>query len=126
MPKGCVCTIDMYVEYPPVACFKQYMRKAVKPHKCFECNRAISIGEVYEYSSAIWDGKWGEVKTCKECAEIRNCYCCSYNFGELWDAINEEFRWNGDWNLCILDGLTKDAKQVMIDYLQDIIDEDDE
>ena len=53
---------------------------------------------------------------------------CSENWETEADmeAIYEEFRWNGDWNLCILDGLNDNAKKVMIDYLHNIMDEKDE
>lgn len=121
---GCTCSIDMDVGEGPECCTRK-MQVSRKEHMCCECHRLIRIGEAYEYVSGLWDGFWSNQKTCAECVEIRDCYFCSYNFEQMWDAMDEEFRWGADWKVCILDKLSDSARRVMIEYLQEIIDEDD-
>lgn len=53
-----------------VEAYRAVNRKARKPHKCWECHKTIEKGEVYEYSSGIFDGDPFSTKRCMDCAEL--------------------------------------------------------
>lgn len=77
-------------------------RRARCTHKCSECHRAISPREFYEYFTAVWDGQWCTIKTCRDCASLRaavaeyvyyeeggDCLSSSPPPGEIWNAAIE-------------------------------------
>jgi hypothetical protein len=77
--------------------FRQHIRKARTAHKCCECGTAIVAGDLYEYTSGIWE-KPDSFKTCLPCAEERadidlyhadDCLPC---FGELKGYLREDER----------------------------------
>lgn len=67
--------------------------KARKAHKCFECRRAIAIGEMYEREKGVWPDGPAEYKTCSACAALTNAVwshpdwewddCLGH--GEVWE-----------------------------------------
>lgn len=61
-------------DYCEPSCFKQEERKARKQHKCCECHNEINIGEVYQYSSGVWDSIPDSHKTCLSCAALWDDY----------------------------------------------------
>lgn len=77
-------------------------RKARKPHKCYECRRAIAKGETYTEHSGLWrDGGWMTFRWCEHCAAaqevhqaITKCHC--YTFGGLWEGIRDSLPGFGD------------------------------
>lgn len=75
--------------------FQQKMRKAKKEHKCCECHKIIAVGETYEYSSGVWDGRPASFKTCTECVAIRSEYTQSTgeptSFCDLGSTIYDTF-----------------------------------
>ena len=75
--------------------FCETKRKAKKEHKCCECKEIISKGEIYIYSSGIWDGEPNSYKTCLTCESVRNEYIKSTGeivcFGYLGEAISDTF-----------------------------------
>ena len=62
--------------------------KARKPHKCRECRRIIQRGEVYERFTGKFDGDLFCVKTCLQCAEIRDAFNC--DGGAIIDGLWSE------------------------------------
>lgn len=75
--------------------FLQRNRKAIKKHRCCECCGDINKGDVYEYSSGVWDGQPDSFKTCLSCVTLRRDYkektgddAC---FGELKECISNAF-----------------------------------
>ena len=58
---------------------------ARKPHKCYECSRAILPGERYERAVGVWAGEFAVFKTCSLCLSLREfvgsrveCVCWGY------------------------------------------------
>jgi hypothetical protein len=62
--------------------------KARKPHKCSECHRIIQPGEKYERFSGKFDGSLFCLKTCLQCAEIRDAFNC--DGGAIVDGLWSE------------------------------------
>lgn len=95
---------------PPKA-FRQDNRKARKKHKCCECFSIINVGEVYEYSSGVWDYP-ASFKTCMSCVDVRrtadDIYDCTPCFGELREVIEGN-------SLCSDYGLKEFAKDTDTD-----------
>ena len=83
----CIGTDD----YEQAEFYQLENRKARKPHKCYECRRAIQPGEKYEHVRAKWDGDFSTIYTCGLCAEIRTVFSCGegYCHGSLWDDMYE-------------------------------------
>ena len=48
MGYDCVCDYD-----PQIFCWSK-VRKARKPHRCYECGGPIRSGERYEYAAGKW------------------------------------------------------------------------
>lgn len=76
---------DCYCDYDPPSFSSQQLRKARKQHRCEECGRKILPGETYEYVSGLWDGWFGDFKTCHHCLSIRTfvknsipCFCWAH------------------------------------------------
>ena len=66
-------------------------RRAAKPYRCVECRRAISVGELHEYVTGKCEGSFYNERTCAECAEIREAFCCGgWVLGELWESIRDQ------------------------------------
>lgn len=49
-------------------------RKARKPHTCFGCGVEIKKGNLYSYTSGIWEGSPQSFKHCKDCEKIITNY----------------------------------------------------
>ncbi len=84
-------------------CFQTSERKARKEHKCCECYNPINKGDVYQYSSGVWD----EPQSFKQCL---GCY-------EIMKAADSESRVNCDNGVafgCLrdwfFDGMSSDFK----------------
>ena len=73
--------------------FNEKLVKASKDHKCCECGRTISKGEVYNYIFGVWEGDAMTFKTCEECNDLRDSleamgFC--FSFGDL-KASHQEY-----------------------------------
>lgn len=124
---NCTCQIDAYDDYdayPKV--FRKEVRTARKDYTCYECQHSIVRGEKHEYSVGLYENRWEANRTCMICAEIRDCYFCSYIFGSVWEDMHEFYLYNGDFKVCMLDKLSPDARQVMIDWVDDVIEDYDQ
>lgn len=85
--------------------FRSETRRALKAHKCCECDKPIQYGERYEYASGKCEGDFWTAKTCLVCAEIAEAFSCEGRLygGNLWDSLSELYR---DMNISCLDRLT--------------------
>jgi len=85
--------------------FHKRVRKAVKEHKCCECDKVIAKGERYEYASGKCEGEMWQAKTCLICAEIADAFSCDGRMygGEFWSQFSELF---GELNTSCFDKLT--------------------
>lgn len=45
--------------------------KARKAHTCDECGATINPGEIYEYVSGVWEGRFNTFSTCGLCLDLR-------------------------------------------------------
>lgn len=65
--------------------------KARKPHQCFECRKAILIGESYWLSSGKWNGYFEMFHTCIECEVLRSRLAseanCCVAYGEIYEML---------------------------------------
>lgn len=63
------------------------LRRARKPHRCYECDREISPGERYRLDSVLdTDHTWATFKTCRHCAVAMDwlaAECGGYLFGSV-------------------------------------------
>jgi len=82
----CDCGSD-YGELPKV--HREKIVRARKQHQCCECGESIEPGELYEYTTGLWEDWWGEYKTCIPCRSIRGDYCTSFVYGDLKEALWE-------------------------------------
>jgi hypothetical protein len=64
------CDIEWDYDEPQI--YEKHIRKARKDHQCCECNEIIQVGQRYEHVKALWDGSFGEFKTCLICSRIRD------------------------------------------------------
>ena len=89
MSEGCgVCISADYGEAADV--YNSQIRRAAKPHKCFECDKEIAVGEKHEYVSSLYEGEWSSWRTCLVCAEIRDAFYCDGSLsGQVWDDMRE-------------------------------------
>lgn len=85
---ACSCDYD-----PPEFCHNE-VRKARKPHKCYECRVTIEPGERYEHTRGKWEGDISTFDTCALCLELRQwakisvpCFCWYY--GDLHENIRD-------------------------------------
>lgn len=83
--------------------------EAAKPHKCGECGAIIRIGEKYETYAGKSDGSFFTAKTCLPCKEVRDLFCCSWYYGDVWESIMETIS-DTDVNLGCLDNLSHAAR----------------
>lgn len=87
MGYDCVC------DYDPPEFWNKAMRKAAKPHKCYECGGTIQRGETHEYVSGKWEGCFNDFRTCSRCVELRewlsqfSCFCWAH--GSMLDDAEE-------------------------------------
>lgn len=47
--------------------FREEKRRAVKDHRCYECDRTITKGERYSYSTGLFEGYWSTHRLCAHC-----------------------------------------------------------
>lgn len=50
-------------------CSTAIARKARKVHKCYGCYAEIKVGDVYQYTSGVWDEP-ASFKHCLSCAKV--------------------------------------------------------
>jgi len=86
---NCTCQIEVF-DFGAPSFYSKRRHKAKKEHVCGECNQTIAIGEHYEYVVGKEAGRFYVAKTCNQCVEIRDCFCCSYFIGELFDLIQND------------------------------------
>jgi hypothetical protein len=81
----------------PTDVYESRMHRTCKERKCFECGRAIEIGEVYEYTFVIFRGDHRPYTshTCAHCVAARDIIAkitgcgCSYA-GDLGNTIEND------------------------------------
>lgn len=77
-----------YMVEPSV--YRERRRKARVPHRCSSCGHVIQRGELYVYSSGIWDGRPNDYKRHELCAVLedrtRAMDGCGVGLGELHEA----------------------------------------
>jgi hypothetical protein len=71
------------------------IKRARKPHKCYECGGIIFVGESYERIDALFEGSMHDHSECTTCLEIRQwasisvpCFC-AYEWGSLLERVME-------------------------------------
>lgn len=82
-----------YCDGPRPDVYDSVIRKAAKQHQCSECSEPIAAGEYYESVSGLWDGRWGNYKTCARCVQLRDLIdtesdCC-FSHGELHEEVTD-------------------------------------
>ncbi len=93
---------------------REIVYTAKKKHKCCECWGKIEIGEKYLYETGYLYGFY-QYKTCMSCREVRDLFCCSWYYTDMWsnimDSINE-----CDVNFGCLDLLSEKARNKFIAF----------
>lgn len=85
MECACICSYD--AELPEFHLAR--MLRARKQHTCCECGETIEPGTYYEQVTGKWDGWIGTFKTCELCVRIREDWCCTWEYGDLRNALWE-------------------------------------
>lgn len=81
MTDACCC-IDVT---DTVTVLEHRLRKARKPHRCGECRRTIPAGARYWFESWVFEGEFGNHKTCELCMSVRNDrFPCGFAYGYVW------------------------------------------
>jgi len=85
MDCDCSCEADS-----PCDIYQATTRRARKRYQCCECDDTIRPGESYEYASFLWEGDWGNARTCLVCVLIRERYCPNGSYhGGLAKQLSE-------------------------------------
>ena len=63
---------EIYYDGDSWDAFTHSMRKARRQHVCMSCRATIAIGEVYHYTSYVYDHSAGSEKMCAECSRDRD------------------------------------------------------
>ncbi len=87
-----MCDIDY--ESP---CQSREWRRARKSHDCYSCGEQIRSGDLYHYTSGIWDGAPDSFKHCARCWKIVEALWAdgaasvdySLSCGESWEDARE-------------------------------------
>lgn len=115
----CACVyVDVYSSYPDF--FEERNRKAVKQHKCSECNRTIETGEIYNYIVGKWEGYFDIFKMCDDCCSIRKSFFCEgFSFGGMIEELyNHIESLNGDISSDCIKPLTKKAREMVCEMIE--------
>ena len=122
----CACIyVDDY-DHPDF--YRSEDRKAIKQHKCCECGKEISVGEIYEHAAGKWDGVFECFKTCSVCLDLRSVFFCNgFEFTflreKLWEHIlDSDGQISSD---CILD-LEPESRSIVFDMIQEAWKDHDE
>lgn len=91
---------ECYCDYEPADVYKTKRRMARTAHRCDECNKEISPGEIYEHAAMSYDGYWSTYRTCVHCLSIRDlmeasCCCFCWAHSNMLDDVKEELDHNG-------------------------------
>ena len=128
----CSCAINIDIDEGP-AFESQKTCKSRKPHRCDECSREISQGELYERYTGMWDGTIRTYKTCTDCLTVRTrMFPNGFIFMSLWDDVGIHIEETGTLPEDCLASLTPRAREkccAILESLWDDIDydmEDDE
>lgn len=74
-----MCTVD----FDPPTVQHTAVRTAVKDHKCCECSRTITPGDMYRIDKALFDGRWSVWKTCLGCVRLRERLLAQMELGKI-------------------------------------------
>ena len=110
---NCTCMVDMDVDDPSTVS-TETIRKARKPHQCFECDRDIVVGERYEEATVLDDGEWDRYRTCLDCVSVRNAmFCGGWYYGRVWEDVRDSLRegWEEVPSSAIMMALTPRARE---------------
>lgn len=86
---GCYCDGE------PADVVRHEVRRARKPHRCYECCAAIAPGERYEYTGMVYEGTADSFSTCLRCVDLREALakvCQCWSFGAVRDCAREHMR----------------------------------
>ena len=88
-----MCMVDFsegHAEY-----WVDWMRKAAKPHKCYECNRTIGKGEIHQQTNVKWSGERPDrYRTCLHCCIAGRWLierCGGYLFGGVLEDLEQHW-----------------------------------
>ncbi len=97
---------------------QQKVIKARKIHKCCECGNTILPGNQFEHYTGSQDGSLFHYKTCLVCVEIRNRFCCGWEFTSVLEDIQYALYEEEDLNLGCVDGLSKAALDLILPMIE--------
>jgi len=112
-----MCDIELDGEKPE--CFSGQDVVARKVRVCCECNNEISVGEKYRNESGKWNGEFETYKTCLDCLSLRETFFCSYEYGRMYEALDEYLMDNGGEVFTDdLSTLTDTARQILFGMIE--------
>lgn len=119
----CSCEIDSYDMHDDTTSYVVTKRQARKSHKCCECGRDITCGEIYERYVIFYDGSFSAFKTCPDCLSIRDVLFCSWSFGDIWQELQEQITNGIRLSETCIAILTKPARDRVCDMIEESWDE---
>ena len=121
----CNCSINIEEKYVEVnnsgwETIKAKKNETVKKDlKCCECNEIIPANTSHQYHCISNvdenENESDTFRTCKKCAEIRDCFFCSYIYSEMFEDIENEL--TSDLELDILEDFTPELRNHFFKYV---------
>jgi len=75
----------------PCDVFRAKVVRACRPWRCYECERTVQTGELYESSVSLFEGEWQRLAVCWKCHAIRQAWHdvegCWAPYGGLRDEV---------------------------------------
>lgn len=113
------CAIEVDADYGP-ECFMEKNPTARKYHVCCECHGDIEPGERYRVETGIWDGEPRSYKTCIDCLSVRDALFCGWEYGRLWELVDEHIQdMSGEIMTSAFAKLTPAARESISDMIED-------
>lgn len=126
MSNACSC---VYVDNDgdPAEFVREVTRRAWKEHKCTECDRIIAQGEEYESVTGKWDRHISTFKTCGDCLSVRaELFCGGWILTRLWEDVREHILCSGGISSDCLARLSKGAREMACEIIEEMWEDDDE
>lgn len=127
MSDSCGC-IAVWVDDPIEELREEIVQCTLEEVKCGECGVQIEPGEEYEDFIGDNDGTVFKFQTCSICLAIRNeFFCGGWHYGTILDRVQEHVdEMGGEISSECLLRLPLQAREIIIDYIDDVFEDMDE
>jgi hypothetical protein len=96
------------------------IRRARKPHRCYECKSTIEKGDTYEYTAALWEYEWHHMHVCLDCVSVRDSlFRRGFTYGEIWEDL-KDFMEEQEPDWVLVEKCTPTAKAKIIEIFDSV------